>query len=260
MLPPGTRDFYAAALSTLVANNVPFLVGGAYAFQHYTGIVRHTKDLDLFCKPSDCERLLAILESNGFKTEVTFRHWLAKVVSQDADFIDVIFSSGNGVCEVDDDWYRHAENALFLDVPVKIVSCEEMVWSKAYILERNRFDGADIAHLLRAHAHRIHWDRLLQRFGQHWRILLAHLVLFGFIYPSEADRVPKSVMDELLARLQRESGLPGVSTQRLCRGTLLSYGQYDKDIADWGYKDARLAPHGSMTEEDIRQWTAAFQQ
>src|SRR5215210_3540573 len=43
-----TRDFYCSALTTLLRAGVPFLVGGAYAFQRYTGIERHTKDLDVF--------------------------------------------------------------------------------------------------------------------------------------------------------------------------------------------------------------------
>ena len=52
-------------------------------------------------------------------------------------------------------------------------------------MERERYDGADIAHLLRARADQLAWRRLLRRFGPHWRVLLGHLVLFGFVYPGE---------------------------------------------------------------------------
>ena len=44
-----------------------------------------------------------------------------------------------------------------LGVPVKHCAPEEMIWMKAYIMERERFDGADIAHILRCCAAR---DRL----------------------------------------------------------------------------------------------------
>jgi hypothetical protein len=47
-------------LKTLQASEIPFLVGGAYAFERYTGIVRHTKDLDIFIRKNDCDRLFEI--------------------------------------------------------------------------------------------------------------------------------------------------------------------------------------------------------
>jgi hypothetical protein len=58
---------------------------------------------------------------------------------------------------------------------------EETIWSKAFVMERERYDGADIAHLLRASAERLDWHRLLERFDAHWPVLLSHLILFGFI-------------------------------------------------------------------------------
>ena len=95
-------------------------------------------------------------------------------------------------------------NCTILDTPVKIVSLEEMIWQKSYIMERERFDGADIAHLLLKCAERIDWEYLLTRFGPDWRVLLSHLVLFGFIYPSRIGSVPRDVMEELLRRLALE--------------------------------------------------------
>lgn len=252
------RDFYRAVIGLLQRERVPFLIGGAYAFATYTGVVRHTKDLDIFVKPQDCEAVLAACASAGWKTELTFRHWLAKVYSESDHLVDVIFSSGNGICEVDEGWFRHAIPAAVLDAHVKLIPCEEMIWSKGYILERNRYDGADIAHLLRAQGPRLDWPRLLTRFGPHWRLLLSHMVLFGFVYPCEQDRIPRGVMDEMLARLRREQQARPPSNDRICRGTLLSHTHFNKDVSDWGYGDARLPPHGNMTAEDLRQWTSAF--
>ena len=62
---------------------------------------------------------------------------------------------------------------------------EEMIWSKAFLMERERFDGADVLHLMRARQKEINWPRLLSRFGEHWRVLLSHLVLFPYVYPNE---------------------------------------------------------------------------
>src|SRR5215212_5245969 len=98
---PKARDFYVRALKKLDENNLPFLVGGAYAFARYTGIERHTKDFDIFIRREDFDRASAILKNAGYKTELTFPHWIGKAWSGD-DFIDLIFSAGNAVAEVDD--------------------------------------------------------------------------------------------------------------------------------------------------------------
>jgi hypothetical protein len=253
------RSFYHGILQMLIRNDVPFLLGGAYAFGHYTGISRHTKDLDIFVRPKDCEPLLDLAARNGFRTEITFRHWIGKIWNPADELIDVIYGSGNGICEVDEEWFRHAVPGEFLGLPVRVVPCEEMIWSKGYILERNRFDGADIAHLIRAQGPLLDWNRLIERFGDHWRVLYAHMILYGFVYPDEPHQIPRDVLLLLNDRLRASTTeRPRPAKRRLCQGTLFSHSQYKKDLDDWGYKDARLRPHGKMTEEDIRQWTAAF--
>jgi len=124
-------------------------------------------------------------------------------------------------------------------------------------MERERFDGADVAHLLRAQVERLDWTRLLARFGRHWRVLLSHLVLFGFIYPGERQRVPAGVLRELMRRLDAEIENPA-PRHRVCQGTILSREQYLLDIDEWGYRDARLQPNGAMTNRQIARWTAAI--
>src|SRR5262249_43850079 len=54
-LPRATRDFYLRAMRLLDEASIEFLVGGAYAFERYTGIARHTKDFDIFVHPRDVE-------------------------------------------------------------------------------------------------------------------------------------------------------------------------------------------------------------
>jgi hypothetical protein len=245
-------------LETLRSADIPFLIGGAYAFARYTGIERHTKDLDVFIHRRDYERTMRALGEAGCSTELTFPHWLGKARCGEA-FIDVIFSSGNGVAEVDDEWFEHARDDEVLGLPVKLSPVEEMIWSKAFIMERERFDGADINHLLRACAAELDWPRLLRRFGPHWRVLLSHLVMFGFVYPALRDHVPDWVLDELLGRIWQEAhGAP--LPARICRGTLISRAQYLVDVERWGYEDARLVPTGSMTWREVARWTAAIDQ
>jgi hypothetical protein len=141
--------------------------------------------------------------------------------------------------------------------PIRLCPVEELIWSKAYVMERERFDGADVAHLLRARLRDLNWPRLLRRFGPDWRVLFSHLILFGYIYPGERDRVPGAVMEELLNRLRQERN-DQAPTEHLCQGTLLSREQYLIDLRSWGYGDARLKPNGSLNSVEIAHWTDAI--
>jgi hypothetical protein len=253
--PPG--DFYRTVLLLLRAAGVPYLVGGAYALERYTEIARDTKDLDVFVRPADCPPALDLLAAAGYRAELTFPHWLGKVLAGD-QVVDVIFSSGNGIAQVDDLWFEHAVEAEVVGVPVRLCPPEEMIWSKAFVMERERFDGADVAHLLRACGPALDWRRLLRRFGPRWRVLLAHLVLFGFIYPGEHRQVPPGLVRELARRLDTETIAPAAG-ERVCRGTLLSRAQYLVDVEAWGYADARLADPATMAAADVRSWTEAIE-
>jgi nucleotidyltransferase DUF2204 len=253
---PTTSRFYRRVLRELTAAGIDFLVGGGYALERYLGIGRLVKDLDLFLRAADIQKALDHLgQSLGCDTELTFPHWLGKVRKR-GDHVDLIFNAGNGVCVVDDDWFNYAVPSRVLDVPILLCPVEEMIWSKAFVMERERYDGADVAHLLHACAESLDWDRLSRRFGTHWRILFAHLTLFGFIYPSERRRIPEAVMRECVRLLEYE--IRHTSSSRICRGTLTSRAQYLVDLELWGYEDARLAPHGSMSEEEASIWTAAI--
>src|SRR5205085_362129 len=112
-------------------------------------------------------------------------------------FIDIIFSSGNGLATVDEGWFSYAVKADVFGEPVLLCPPEETIWSKAFIQERERYDGADVAHLIRARGRDFDWPRLLRRFGPHWPVLLSHLILFGYIYPGERAIIPAGVMQDL---------------------------------------------------------------
>ncbi len=251
-----TQAFYRSAIDVLDAAGVPFLVGGAYAFAQYTGIERHTKDFDLFLKRDDLERAMAAFRATGCEPEMRFDHWLAKVYGPGDLFVDLIFSSGNGIAEVDDLWFEFSAAARVFDRDVKLCPPEEMIWSKAFIQERERFDGADVAHIFKTRADRMDWPRLIARFGQNWRVLYSHLVLFGYIFPDNRPLIPSWVMTELNTRLIEES-TTAAPVDRVCNGPVLSRQQYLPDLAD-GYEDARLAPAGNMTEEQVAAWTDAI--
>jgi hypothetical protein len=256
--PPAVTDsacgFYLDALERLDRAEIPFLVGGAYAYSRYAKVDRDTKDFDVFVRPADATRVLELFEGLGFQTELTFPHWLGKINSG-VHFMDVIFASGNGVARVDDLWFEHAVAAEVLGRQMWLSPPEEMIWSKAFVQERERYDGADVIHLLRELGPTLDWPRLLMRFGDRWRVLFSFIVLFGFVYPDQRQQIPLWVQQQLGRRFLAEDLDPD---NRICSGTLLSREQYLTDLDRFGYRDARVQPYGQMTPAEIAIWTDAI--
>jgi Uncharacterised nucleotidyltransferase len=246
--------FYREGITILQKTTIPFLVSGAFALEKYTGIRRRTKDLDIFLRKEDIDRALRAFAKAGYRAELTFTHWLGKVYHPvSKDYIDLIFSSGNGLCTVDADWFKHAVPGTMLEIPVQFPAPEEIIWQQAFIMERERYDGADVAHLLRATAPNIDWKRLLRRFDTHWRVLWAHLILFDYIYPGERAKVPRWVHRKFFLRCEEDAREPFLE-QSACHGTFLSRMQYRTDIERWGYRDPRLP--SVMTSREVANWTA----
>lgn len=251
-------SFYAHVIEVLRKAGLPHLITGAYALHHHTGIARNTKDLDLFVHYAQIVEVLRVLARAGYRTELTYSHWLGKVYDGE-DFIDLIFSSGNGLSDVDDAFFEHASDGVLFGVPVQFAPVEELIWSKAFVMERERYDGADVAHLLHECGAELDWVRLIKRFGVHHRVLLSHLVLFGFIYPDARALVPTWVIPYLASMLEPETtdDLVAQTTEPVCGGTLLSREQFLPDIEEWGLVDARLAT-GAMSAQQVAQWTSAI--
>jgi hypothetical protein len=197
--------FYRDVLNLMNDSQIPYLVGGGYALDHYTGIARDSKDLDLVLEPAHAEAILKLFSAHGYRTELSFPHWLGKIFGGN-DVVDIIFSSGNGLCRVDNDWFEHAVPGEILGVMVKLCPAEELIWTKGFIMERERYDGADIAHLVRARGAQLDWPRLLRRFDSHWQVSSRPLDFFRFHLPSgKKALVPCWVVNDLLQRIQGES-------------------------------------------------------
>jgi hypothetical protein len=97
---------------------------------------------------------------------------------------------------------------------------------------------------------------LIGLFGEHWRVLLSHVILFEFIYPTERGKIPRWVKQRLVALLQRQFDEP-FTDEQVCQGPLLSRSQFRVDTENWGYKDARL---NIMSPEEVAQWTEAAEE
>jgi len=247
LAPPEADEFYAESLTILRESGIPFLVAGTFAVNCYTGINRPTKDIDIFCKPGDMPRILLHFKEKGFVTDIKDERWLAKVKRGDC-FFDVIFGSAAAVVTITDAWFQENHPAEFYGVEVRLTPPTEMIWSKALLQLRHRYDGADIAHLILRQSDRIDWKRLLSHMEQYWEVLLMHVLNFRFIYPSERDRIPRWLMEELLDRARVQIDLP-IPRIKVCRGRLFAPEDYRVDVLDWGFADV-VGPAAMTTDDE----------
>ncbi len=247
---PDEINARARAIELLMNEGVPFVVGGAYAYATYTGIYRDTKDLDLFPRKRDALRALDILEKDGWRTERTDEVWLYKAFKGEY-FVDFIFSSGNGVAVVDDEWFTHAKTGTVFGHRCLIAPAEEVIWSKSFVNERERYDGADVNHLILKAGREMDWERMMRRFDRYWEVLFGHIMMFRFAYPSERDTVPDWVMAELMSRTL-ETIKDGNWQQKLCRGNLISRVNYQVDISRFGFDDVRAWDEREREQGDER--------
>jgi hypothetical protein len=236
-IPEEEREKYKRALGALNAGGIPYVVTGAYAIYEYTGIYRETKDLDVFVEPHHVVPALRVLRAAGFKTKLEQAHWLAKAILGE-HFVDVIYGMGNGIAFVDEDWYRFSRPAILAAHPVRVAPIEELIWHRLFISERHRQDMADILHLLLCHGDRLDWDRLLQKTGEHWPLLLSHLMMFNYAYPEADDRIPRKVLDHLLDRARTDADRPRTG-EAVTRGTLVSRFSFSIDVNEWDMRDSR---------------------
>jgi predicted nucleotidyltransferase len=227
--------FYTEVLKILKESKFTFMVAGGFAVNYYTGLRRPTKDIDIFVKAGDYPKILNRFTALGFKTQVDDERWIAKIF-KGKFYADLIFGSSNLIAPVTDDWFKDSHSAKIFNYDVKVPSVTDLIWSKVFIQNRGRYDGADVAHLILLKNQEIDWKRLMCAMEQHWEVLLIHLLNFRFIYPSEREKVPIWLLHELLSRLEHQFELP-TPKMKVCRGRMFSVEDYAIDISHLGFAD-----------------------
>ncbi len=233
-LHPEQEAVFREVLTLFEAWRRPYAVAGAFALRQHTGVCRFTKDLDLFMTSRDASDALKDLERHGFVCEVRDPVWLAKAHRGDF-FVDLITGMSNGVFAVDPLWIERAYPATVCGVNSTVLAPEELIVSKLFVTRRERFDGADIAHIIFGARGTLQWDRILQLTGDHWEILLWALMLFRYVYPAHTDYVPQKLWQDLLGRLADEIREPHPSAR--FRGSLVDEAMFAIDVEEWGLDD-----------------------
>lgn len=234
---PGKQEaLFREVLLLLEEKAVRFAVSGAFAFQQHTGICRDTKDLDLFLPADEASAALACLVQHGFDCEVCDPVWLAKA-HRGNYYVDLITGMSNAVITVDDSWIEHSQLATVVGVKTRLLAPEELLASKLFVVRRDRFDGADIAHIIYATRGRLDWQRILKYVGEHWEVLLWALLLFRYVYPSHSVYVPANLWQDLIGRLTAALAHP--DSKQEFRGSLIDDSIFAIDIKEWGLEDVQ---------------------
>ena len=235
-IPEEERVVYRRALDVLNRAGVPYVVSGLYAVYEYTGIYRQTKDLDLFVEPAHLVSAARALREAGFRTYLEQAHWLAKAMWEEKQ-VDLIFGTGNGLSLIDRPWFENSRAGILAGTQVRVAPPEELLWHRLYVSERHRSDVADVLHLILCRGDEMDWQRLLDRVGPDWRLLLAQVHLYDYVYPGHRGRVPQWVRRRLYDAA--EAAIDEVGDADVCQGSLISRFSYNIDVNEWGFRDLR---------------------
>lgn len=156
---PEQEQLFREVLTLLNESGVPFVISGAFALREHTGICRDTKDLDVFLPPENVRDAMIFLQQHGYECEVADPVWLAKAHRGDF-FVDLITGMSTGTVTVDQTWVERSTPSVIFDVPIRVLGPEELIASKLFVTRRERFDGADIVHVIHGTRGKIDWDWL----------------------------------------------------------------------------------------------------
>lgn len=241
------EEFYSQCIRLMAESEIPFLLSGTYALACYTGISRPTKDVDVFATAGDTLKMLNFFKEKDFQIEMVDERWLARITRGEL-FVDIIFNMPTASTHVTNEWFERAPRARIFDVTVPLVPPTELVWSKIFVQDRYRYDGADVAHMILKRHEQIDWQRLLSHMEMYWEVLLIAVLNFRFIYPSERDLIPRWLFEELVDRLHAQAQVPPPE-MKVCRGRIFSPRDYQIDVSEWGFSEAV----GNLEEEYEQQ-------
>ena len=230
-IPAKQEMLFHEILALFEENQIAYAVAGAFALRQHTGIYRDTKDLDAFLTSQNVEPALDCLRKQGFDCQVCDPVWLYKA-HRHRFFVDLITGMSNAALVVEDSWIERAIPAVVHGVKTRVLGAEELLASKLFVTRRERFDGADIAHVIYGTRGKLDWQRVLSLVGEHWEILFWALVLFRYVYPAQTEYVPKEIWSELIGRFQHAVSHPDPAAK--FRGSLIDNKMFAVDVNEWG--------------------------
>lgn len=181
-------------VDTLGQTGIAYLFGGGLAAKCF-GRERLTKDIDLFVRPENADKLLEALEKAGFKTQKTDPKWLYKAKKDDIP-IDIIFKSAGNIF-LDDETFKRATPMEFMGRPINILPPEDLIIMKSLatgeFTPNHWYDALDVIK-----STPVDWDYLKRRAKHGPRRVLSLLFYAQSVDLPVPDRVVSSIFQTYL--------------------------------------------------------------
>jgi hypothetical protein len=216
-VPAGEWSVYEEVIQRARARGIRFAFGGAFATAAYTGELRNTKDFDFYLLPADREGMKQVITEAGLKDYFERlpydRSWIYRG-SRDDIIVDAIWAMANHRAEVDESWLTRGPEITIRGERLQAIPIEELIWSKLYVLQRERCDWGDVFNLIDARGEAVDWEHLLDRLAEDAPLLAGAISVFTWLAPDRVHAIPGTIRERLgLAESPALEG-PKVSRQR----------------------------------------------
>lgn len=192
-------------------------MGGGLALSIYTGKLRYTKDVDIYIQSEHRQAVVEALTRCGladyYDTQPYDRNWIYRGYREGV-IVDAIWAMANHRAEVDEKWIQNGAVISLFGHDLKVIPPEELIWSKLYVLQRDRCDWPDILNLMNATGPFLDWDHLFDRVGDDVALLKGVLSVFSWVNPQRAMELPRWIWECLSLPLPKEPDSPDASISR----------------------------------------------
>ena len=197
---PGEWEVYHRVIREARASGVRFAFGGAFATAVYTGHLRNTKDFDFYVRPDQREAMIEATRRAGlhdhFDRLPYDRSWIYRA-STDGIIVDTIWAMANLRTRVDERWLSAGPIVALRGELLHAIPIEDLIWSKLYVLQRERCDWGDVLNLIDSRPGIIEWEGLLDRLGEDTPLLAGVLSVYAWLAPDRASQIPSKVWEVL---------------------------------------------------------------
>jgi hypothetical protein len=198
---------YKQVIAEARKRELRFAVGGGLAAMTYAGQWRNTKDIDLYVLPQDRDKMVRLVNELGlgdyYEVEQYDRKWIYRSYKGDT-IVDIMWAMANQRVQVDEGWLTGPEVKVGGEC-FRLLPAEEEMWSKLYVLQRDRCDWLDALNMIYGVGPELDWRHLIARVAEDAKLLSAVLSIFAWVCPEKAQELPIWLWREL------EIGAPDAS-------------------------------------------------
>ncbi|MGA8026505.1 MAG: hypothetical protein WB992_05125 [Bryobacteraceae bacterium] len=198
---PDQWAIYKAVIAEANRRGLRFAVGGGLAAMAYAGQWRNTKDIDLYIPESERDRMIGVVTDTGledyFEKQPYDRNWIYRSYKNDT-IVDLIWAMANRRSVVDTSWFRGPQVEVDGE-RFGLLAPEEELWSKLYVLQRDRCDWPDALNLIYGVGLELDWRHLLARVENDAPLVAALVSIFAWLCPERAREFPSWIWKELRA-------------------------------------------------------------